>query len=149
MKTITIKYGVESITKQVDDDFSVSDLREAEEIRAVLGYGDNINVLNGGVTLDEDSQLVNGSTYVVETACNQKAARQSVTIKFGIESVTKEFDVPVTIGQLRANQEVRAVLGYGDNVNLLIAGSVQSDNFIVPNNSVVVVENRANQKARI
>lgn len=72
---------------------------------------------------------------------------QTVTVRYGIETLTKSFTIPVTIGQLRCNQDIRAALGYGDNVKFLIDGVEQGDDVVVANGGVVVVETRANTKA--
>jgi len=72
---------------------------------------------------------------------------QKVTIRYGVDSINKTFEIPVTIGQLRNNQEIRAALGYGDNVKLLINGVEMPDNAVVPNDGTVVVETRCNAKA--
>jgi len=72
---------------------------------------------------------------------------QTVTIRYGIESLTKTFTIPVKISDLRNNDDIRAALGYGDNVRFLIDGVEQSDNTIVPNGATVSVETVCNSKA--
>ena len=37
MKTITVKYGVDQITKQVEDDFTFGDLQGSDTFKAALG----------------------------------------------------------------------------------------------------------------
>lgn len=74
---------------------------------------------------------------------------QKVTIKYGIESLDKSFTIPVTIRQLRTDANIKAVLGYGDNVRLLINGVEMPDDAVVPNGATVIVETRANQKALV
>ena len=41
MKTITVKYGVDEITKQVEADFTFGDLQGSDTFKAALGFGDN------------------------------------------------------------------------------------------------------------
>ena len=48
MKTITVKYGVDSFTKQVEDDFTFGDLQESDSFKAGLGFGDNTKALVDG-----------------------------------------------------------------------------------------------------
>lgn len=73
MKNITIKYGVDQLTKQVDADFTVSDLKADDAIRAGLGYGDNINVLINGVAQNDCVNIPDGAVVTIETAANTKA----------------------------------------------------------------------------
>lgn len=72
---------------------------------------------------------------------------QRVTVKYGVDSVDKSFTVPVTIGSLRRDGNLKATLGYGDNVRLLINGVELTDDVIVPNGATVVIETAANSKA--
>lgn len=72
---------------------------------------------------------------------------QKVTVRYGVDSINKTFEIPVTIGQLRRNAEIRAALGYGDNIKLLINGVEMPDDAVVPNDGTVVVETRSNAKA--
>lgn len=72
---------------------------------------------------------------------------QQVTIRYGIDSITKQFTVPVTIGSLKNDASVRAALGFGDNVKALINGVEMGDDVVVPNGATVVFETRANTKA--
>jgi len=72
---------------------------------------------------------------------------QKVTIRYGVDSINKTFEIPVTIGGIRRNTEIRAALGYGDNIKLLINGIEMPDDAVVPNDGTVVVETRSNSKA--
>lgn len=72
---------------------------------------------------------------------------QKVTVRYGLNTLDKTFTIPVTIRQLRNDQSIRAVLGYGDNVNLLINGIAMPDDAIVANGAIVTVETAANTKA--
>ena len=69
------------------------------------------------------------------------------TVKYGVDSVNRERDCAPTVCQIRTDENIRAALGFGDNVHLLIGGVAQPDNAIVPDGAVVVVETAANQKA--
>lgn len=69
------------------------------------------------------------------------------TVKYGVDSVSRERECAPTICQIRTDENIRAALGFGDNVNLLIGGVAQGDSVVVPDGSVVTVETAANQKA--
>lgn len=73
MKNITVQYGVDSATKQVDANFTIGDLKESDSFRAGLGYGDNINCLINGVAQGDDVVIPTCATVKIETAANQKA----------------------------------------------------------------------------
>ena len=49
MKTITVQYGVDSLTKQVESSFTFGDLQESDSFKAALGYGDNTKALVNGI----------------------------------------------------------------------------------------------------
>lgn len=69
------------------------------------------------------------------------------TVQYGVESYEKDVVNAPTIGQVRADASLKAVLGFGDNVRALIHGVEQPDNAIVPQGATVVLETRANCKA--
>lgn len=71
----------------------------------------------------------------------------AITVKYGVESIQKLFPSPVTVAQLKASTSVRAALGYGDNVNVVLDGVVLSDNTEIPNGTTVTIETRCNSKA--
>jgi hypothetical protein len=68
------------------------------------------------------------------------------TIRYGVDSINKSYDVAPKISQL-ADDSLRAALGFGDNVQFLIGGVAQPNNAVVPDGAVVTVETTANQKA--
>jgi hypothetical protein len=71
------------------------------------------------------------------------------TVQYGPDSVEHESNSPIRIGDIRASQDLRDELGYGDNVNLMIGGITMPDDALVPNGSVVVIETAANKKAEL
>jgi hypothetical protein len=73
MKSITIKYGVDQITKQVEDNLTFGELQNHDGIKAALGYGDNIKTLVDGIEQDDDTVIPANATVRVETAANEKA----------------------------------------------------------------------------
>lgn len=70
-----------------------------------------------------------------------------IKVKYGVDVEPLSGDSPFTIGALRRNENLKDVLGFGDNVNFLINGVTQPDDALVPNDATVVVETAANTKA--
>jgi len=70
---ITIKYGLEQITKNYENAPTIGALKGDSNIRAVLGYGDNTKALINGVEMSNDVQVPAGAVVTFETACNSKA----------------------------------------------------------------------------
>jgi hypothetical protein len=73
MKNITVKYGVDSITKQVEDGFTFGDLQENDSFQAALGFGDRTKALVEGIEQDRSTVIPAGATVRLETAANTKA----------------------------------------------------------------------------
>ena len=73
MKNITVKYGVDSITKQVDDDFTFGDLQDSDTFKAALGFGDNTKALVEGIEQNKETVIPANATVRIETAANTKA----------------------------------------------------------------------------
>ena len=73
MKNITVKYGVDSITKQVEDDFTFGDLQDNDSFKAALGYGDRTKALIEGIEQDQSTVIPPGAVVRLETAANTKA----------------------------------------------------------------------------
>ena len=73
MKNITVKYGVDSITKQVQDDFTFGDLQDSDSFKAALGFGDRTKALVDGIEQDRATVIPASATVRLETAANTKA----------------------------------------------------------------------------
>jgi len=73
MKNITVKYGVDSITKQVADDFTFGDLQDSDSFKAALGFGDRTKALVDGIEQDRATVIPANATVRLETAANTKA----------------------------------------------------------------------------
>jgi hypothetical protein len=73
MKNITVKYGVDSITKQVESGFTFGDLQENDSIKGALGYGDNVKALVEGIEQNRNTVIPDGAIVRLETAANTKA----------------------------------------------------------------------------
>jgi len=73
MWKIVVRYGLDVGERAFNTQPRVGEIRRDSQLRAQLGYGDNINLLMNGVILPDDALLANGSTVTVETAANTKA----------------------------------------------------------------------------
>jgi hypothetical protein len=71
---IRVRYGVDEETMESDTPITVSAIRHDNNLRARLGYGDNVNALINGVTMPDEAIVPNGGLVVIETACNSKAS---------------------------------------------------------------------------
>ena len=74
MKKITVEYGVDSVTKQVESGFTFGDLQESDAFKAALGFGDNTKALVNGIEQNRGTLIPDGATVRLETAANTKAA---------------------------------------------------------------------------
>lgn len=145
---ITVCYGSQRLTREVPEGYMVSNLKSDAAFKAGLGFGDNVNVLQDAVQMDNDTEFDDGDVAVVETACNTKAQdTKQVTIQYGSQTMEKTVPYGWTYGDLRQDSSVKAGLGYGDNINLLFNGVAMDDHAVIPNASVVSVETRCNVKA--
>ncbi len=72
---------------------------------------------------------------------------KNITIKYGSDTRTVTVDDNITIGEMIANPTTKAVLGYGDNVRSLVSGVEQPNGACPGDNTMVVLETRANSKA--
>lgn len=70
-------------------------------------------------------------------------------VVYNVDSEEFESDVPITIGMIRRNEDLKGQLGFGDNVNLMVGGVAMTDEVIVPNDATVVIETAANRKALV
>lgn len=70
----------------------------------------------------------------------------TVTIKHGLDTITRDIEPGTTIGQLVTDRNVKAALNASDNVRALINNAEVPHSAIVPAGSVVYLETRANEK---
>lgn len=70
---VTVRYGLEQETVEVPDGSRFRDLRGNPNLRASLGFGDNVKFLLNGVEMPGDATVPYGAYVTVETAANQKA----------------------------------------------------------------------------
>lgn len=148
MISITINYGLNSLTKEFDDSTTVSEVLSNPNLKAYFGWGDNIRGLIHGVEQPAEAELVNGQTLVVETRSNTKAAPDvTITVRFGLNSATRSMPGPVTVGQVLGDSNLKAIFGWGDNVRGLIHGVEQPADAGLHHGATLVVETRCNTKA--
>ncbi len=69
--TLTIKHGLRQANRQYNTAPTVGDIKRDTSLRMELGYGDNVNVVVGGVPQADFVQL-HGPICTVETAANEK-----------------------------------------------------------------------------
>ena len=73
MKTITVQYGIDTMTKQVEADLTFGDLQDSDTFKAALGFGDNTKALVNGIEQSKGTVIPEGATVRLETAANTKA----------------------------------------------------------------------------
>lgn len=71
---------------------------------------------------------------------------KEIIVQMGTERHARQFASEATIGDVVNDPNVRAVLGYGDNVRALILGVEQDFGTVAPAGSTIRVETRANTK---
>lgn len=144
---INIKYGADQISKEYAQAPTVRALLSDSNIRAVLGFGDNVKVLVNGVEQATDSVLAGVCDVVIETKSNSKASGPRVTIKYGADEIQKTLDCGATIDDVLGDDNIAAVLGFGDNVKALISGVEQCGDTLIAPGCTIVIETKANSKA--
>lgn len=73
-----VVYGPDSESFEQDTPIKIGDIRRNEDLRDQLGYGDNVNLMIGGITMPDDAIVPNDAVVVIETAANKKAKRALV-----------------------------------------------------------------------
>ena len=72
MKEIIIVMGTERMSRQFPSDATIGDVVQDSNVKAVLGYGDNVRALIFGVEQDFGTDAPAGATIKVETKANTK-----------------------------------------------------------------------------
>jgi hypothetical protein len=73
MKNITVQYGTSTRQVEVSQNATVGEIMADATTRIILGYGDSVQALIGGVTQPNDACPPSGTTILVENRANQKA----------------------------------------------------------------------------
>lgn len=148
MKSVTIRFGLQSLSRSFSDEATVSQVITDPTVRGYLGYGDNVRVLANGAAIDPAyTRVHDGMAISLETKANSKAAPDQILVRFGINAAQKYSEYPMTVRQIKTDATLRAALGYGDNVRITMNGIALSDDAVIPAGSTVTVETLANQKA--
>lgn len=148
MKTIQLRYGIDTLSRSVDDNATVGDLIKSSANKAGLGYSDNVRAMINGVQVPMEAMVPSGSTIVIETAANSKAQdSKSITLRYGIDSASRAVPYNATVGDVVKNATNKAALGYGDNIRALINGVPVPMEALAPNGCTITVETAANSKA--
>ena len=71
---------------------------------------------------------------------------KEIIVQMGTERITRQFQSEATIEDVVTDPNVRAILGYGDNVRALILGVEQDMGIVAPAGCTIRVETRANTK---
>ena len=147
MKQITVKFGLQSITRQFADEANVGQIISDSNVRAGLGYSDNVRAVQNGVTMPNTAHAYAGSTLTIETAANAKAAPDGILVQFGLQSMERHYEGQVTARMIRTDSNLKAGLGFSDNVRVVMNGVTLPDEAIVAAGSRVTIETAANAKA--
>lgn len=143
---ITIIHGTKSLDRDLFLNATVGDILNDANLRAVFGYGSNVEGLIGGVVQDRSTRLRDGQTIVIQTRANSKAA-DTYDVVFGSQRFSQEVSHGLTVAGVLNNASLRAVLGFGSNVEAHINGVAQPGNTPVRAGHVLTLVTRANSKA--
>lgn len=66
-------YGPDTVEHNSDSPIKIGDIRKSHDLRDQLGYGDNVNLMIGGIAMPDDAMVPQNSVVVIETAANKKA----------------------------------------------------------------------------
>lgn len=70
---VTVKYGFDQASATLWPGARFQDLKNDQNVRAALGYGDNVRMLMNGVEMPLDAVVPAGAVVSIETAANTKA----------------------------------------------------------------------------
>jgi hypothetical protein len=68
-----VMYGPDQQEHTSDFPIKIGDIRRSPDLRDQLGYGDNVNLMIGGIAMPDDAIVPQNSVVVIETAANRKA----------------------------------------------------------------------------
>jgi hypothetical protein len=74
MMTVTVRYGVRSVTQEVPAGTPLNQIVNAPNTKAYLGYGDNVRALIEGVEMGLDYSVQCSTEVVLETRSNVKGS---------------------------------------------------------------------------
>ena len=71
----------------------------------------------------------------------------NIIIRYGTETISKNYPSAPTVNQVVESESLRAELGYGDNVRAKVNGVEQAGTAYLTDGCTLVLETRANTKA--
>ena len=71
----------------------------------------------------------------------------TITVRFGGQTEARQYPAGSTIANVLADRDLKAVMGFGDNVRALVGGVEQSSNATLSDGMSIFIEMRANSKA--
>ena len=74
MIKITVVYGLNEHVLESINNPLVRDIKSNATLRAILGYGDSVNVIINGVSQAVTVTIPDGARVLLETKCNTKAS---------------------------------------------------------------------------
>ncbi len=73
MKKVTVVYGSDSRSISVLSGANIGSIVSDSTTKVILGYGDNVKALIGGIEQPFDAVPSDGATITLETVANKKA----------------------------------------------------------------------------
>lgn len=147
----TIKFASNELSRDnFPEGTTIGDILRDPNLRAVLGFGDNVEARIDGVTQDLSAPVRDGDVIFLATKAASKASGEGeaqVTVKFASNEVRRGYPAGNTIGNILQDPNLRAVLGFGDNVEARIDGVTQSASSPVYGGEVIYLATKAASKA--
>lgn len=73
MFLVRVRYGADEVSRNFETQPRLRDVTNDANIKASLGFGDNVRGLVSGVEMNPDSYIPSGALVTLETKANQKA----------------------------------------------------------------------------
>ena len=73
MNTITVQFGGQKEARQYPAGSTIGTVLHDQDLKAVMGFSDNVRALVGGVEQPNAAQLSDGMSIFVEMRANSKA----------------------------------------------------------------------------
>jgi len=75
MKNVILQFGPDMHPVTVAATATIGSIVKNPSNKIILGYGDNVKALVGGVEQPDDAQVADGMTIVLESRANSKATK--------------------------------------------------------------------------
>ena len=145
--SITIKFGLgNEVTQPVAKFNTVGDVLQDAAIQSLLGYGSNVEVTINGSVVPNDTRTYAGMILSIQTKAHTKGA-DSFTVKFGLgNEVTQPVSKFAAVADAVRDAGIQSLLGYGDNVEATINGSVVPGDTRITAGMVISLQTKAHTK---